>query len=67
MTSTAATTGDDLAAYEVLGQLTGRAFVQGQIDVTGLAELTRHVLDLDLARAQEVLDSAPKTTTVQRI
>lgn len=67
MTAEAATTGDDLDAFHILGQLTGRAFVQGRIDVIGLAELTRHVLDRDLDRARAVLDSAPKTTIAQCI
>ncbi|MGV9713335.1 hypothetical protein ACWDTI_22025 [Gordonia sp. NPDC003424] len=57
----------DLEAFHVLGQLTGRAFAEVRLDTTGLAELTRHVLDLDLERARAVLSpSAPTAITAQR-
>ncbi|OBA32881.1 hypothetical protein [Gordonia sp. 852002-51296_SCH5728562-b] len=57
----------DLDAFHVLGQLTGRAWCEGRLDATGLAQVCRHVLGLDLERARAVLSpSAPTPITAQR-
>ena len=57
----------DVDAYRLLGQLTSRAFTEGRLDTSGLAELTRHVLDLDLDRAHAVLSLSPTPVAHQTV
>lgn len=57
----------DIDAYRLLGQLTSRAFTEGRLDTSGLAELTRHVLDLDLDRAHAVLSPSPTPVAHQTV
>ncbi|GAC68866.1 hypothetical protein [Gordonia soli] len=65
MTAPANTT-VDTDAYRVLGAATSRAFADGTLDLDGLAQVCRHVLDLDLDQARSVLAVPPKTTDTQR-
>ena len=60
-----AATGIDLDAFHALGAATSQAYVEGRIDVDGLAQVCRHVLDLDLERARSVLTRGPKPITAQ--
>lgn len=60
-----AATGPDLDAFHVLGAATSRAFTEGTLDLDGLAQVCRHVLDLDLDQARAVLTAPPKSTDTQ--
>ncbi|MGV9858531.1 hypothetical protein ACWDTD_07745 [Gordonia sp. NPDC003425] len=55
----------DVDAFHALGAATSQAFADGHLDLNGLAQVCRHVLDLDLGRARAVLSQSPKAITAQ--
>ncbi|MBD0861326.1 hypothetical protein IA539_08880 [Gordonia sp. zg691] len=60
-----ANSGLDLEGFRLLGELTGSALRNGSLDTDGLAQVCRHVLDLDLDRARATIPATPKPTTAQ--